>query len=129
MTNLPYRGGSRPTLRASTLPGAGVLADCTTTGTASTAMPDTRRRPDGTADRGAGGPKASALEQLVVSEMLGHTDVGVTLNPYSHVTPTLQQQAADALDDLLGDTSAVNLAVNETPDASSTVTELPAIGS
>lgn len=49
----------------------------------------------------------------VVSEMLGHTDVAVTLDLYSHVTPTLQQQAADALDGLLGDTLAVNLAVNE----------------
>jgi hypothetical protein len=39
--------------------------------------------------------------------------VAVTLDLYSHVTPTLQQEAADALDDLLGDTLAVNLAVND----------------
>jgi hypothetical protein len=61
--------------------------------------------------------------------MLGHTEVGVTLNLYSHVTPTLQQQAADALDDLLGDTLAVNLAVNEASGASAQVTELPVTGS
>lgn len=52
----------------------------------------------------------------VVSEMLGHSDIGVTLNLYSHVTPTMQKQAVDALDDLLGETLAVNLAVNQVPE-------------
>jgi len=32
----------------------------------------------------------------------------VTLNLYSHVMPTMQKQAVDALDDLLGETLAVN---------------------
>lgn len=49
----------------------------------------------------------------VVSEMLGHTEVGITLDLYSHVTPTMQKGAADALDGLLGDPLAVNLAVNQ----------------
>ena len=39
-----------------------------------------------------------SVHPKVVSEMLGHTDVAVTLDLYSHVTPSLQQQAADALD-------------------------------
>jgi integrase len=37
----------------------------------------------------------------VVQEMLGHADVQLTLATYSHVLPTLQRQAADALDALL----------------------------
>jgi integrase len=34
----------------------------------------------------------------VASEMLGHTDVGITMNLYQHVTPTMQQLAEDAFD-------------------------------
>jgi integrase len=52
----------------------------------------------------------------VVSEMLGHADIGITLDLYSHVTPTMQAHAASAFDDLLGpraDLVAVNVAVNE----------------
>lgn len=45
----------------------------------------------------------------IVSEMLGHTQVGITLDVYSHVTATMQHQAVSALDDLL----AVKLAVNQ----------------
>lgn len=36
----------------------------------------------------------------IVSEMLGHADVGITLRTYSHVLPGMQQQAADAMDKL-----------------------------
>jgi integrase len=38
----------------------------------------------------------------IVSEMLGHSDVSITLNLYSHVTPHMQQQAAAAMDKALG---------------------------
>ena len=38
----------------------------------------------------------------IVSEMLGHSTVSITLDLYSHVTPSMQAQAADALDALLG---------------------------
>jgi hypothetical protein len=31
----------------------------------------------------------------VVSEMLGHSQVGITMDLYQHVTPTMQQEAAD----------------------------------
>lgn len=39
----------------------------------------------------------------IVSEMLGHATVAITLDLYSHVTPTMQRQAAQVLDDLLAD--------------------------
>jgi integrase len=39
----------------------------------------------------------------VVSEMLGHADIGITLDLYSHVTPTMHAHAASAFDSLLGD--------------------------
>jgi hypothetical protein len=32
--------------------------------------------------------------------MLGHSRVAVTLDLYSHVTPTMQRQATDAMDAL-----------------------------
>lgn len=37
----------------------------------------------------------------IVAEMLGHSQISVTLDLYSHVTPTMQREAAAALDDLL----------------------------
>ncbi|HEV8627472.1 MAG TPA: tyrosine-type recombinase/integrase [Acidimicrobiia bacterium] len=41
------------------------------------------------------------IHPKVVSELLGHSQVGVTLDLYSHVTPTMHQQAARTFDDLL----------------------------
>lgn len=38
----------------------------------------------------------------IVSEMLGHADVSITLKLYSHVTPDMQQQATAAMDAALG---------------------------
>ena len=37
----------------------------------------------------------------VVAERLGHADVGITLNTYSHVLPHLQSQAASGLERML----------------------------
>lgn len=37
----------------------------------------------------------------IVSEMLGHSTIAITLDLYSHVTPTMQRQAADAMDELM----------------------------
>jgi len=34
--------------------------------------------------------------------MLGHTDVTITLNLYSHVSPTMQDDAAARMDAVLG---------------------------
>lgn len=42
------------------------------------------------------------IHPKIVSEMLGHSTVAITLDLYSHVTPSMQAQAADALDALLG---------------------------
>jgi integrase len=38
----------------------------------------------------------------VVSEMLGHASVAITLDIYSHVLPDMQQDAATALAEVLG---------------------------
>jgi integrase len=37
----------------------------------------------------------------IVSEMLGHSTVAITLDLYSHVTPTMQREAASVMNDLL----------------------------
>jgi integrase len=38
----------------------------------------------------------------VVSEMLGHASITITLNTYSHVLPDMQDSAADAMEAALG---------------------------
>ena len=38
----------------------------------------------------------------IVSEMLGHASIGITLDLYSHATPTIQREATAAFDRLLG---------------------------
>jgi site-specific recombinase XerD len=37
----------------------------------------------------------------IVAEMLGHTRISTTLDLYSHVTPTMQEQATAAMDAVL----------------------------
>jgi Site-specific recombinase XerD len=37
----------------------------------------------------------------VISERLGHTKVGVTLDTYSHVLPSMQQEVADTLEEII----------------------------
>ena len=44
---------------------------------------------------------ALGVHPKVVAERLGHSNVNLTLNLYSHVLPTLQEDAANALDALL----------------------------
>jgi integrase len=39
----------------------------------------------------------------VVSEMLGHASVSITLDTYSHVLPDMQESAARAMDEALGE--------------------------
>jgi integrase len=41
----------------------------------------------------------------VVQERLGHTDIAMTMNLYSHVTADMQRQAADQLDDVITNAS------------------------
>jgi integrase len=38
----------------------------------------------------------------VVSEMLGHADISITLRVYAHVTPNMQQAAVAVMDELFG---------------------------
>ncbi len=42
------------------------------------------------------------IHPKIVSEMLGHTRISTTLDLYSHVSMTMQQQAAEAFDPILG---------------------------
>jgi integrase len=49
---------------------------------------------------------AQGVHPKVVSERLGHPSVGITLDTYSHVLPTLQQEAAAAFDALFSAPSA-----------------------
>ncbi len=43
------------------------------------------------------------INPKIVSEMLGHSQVSITLDIYSHVTPHMQKLAADAMDEVLSD--------------------------
>jgi integrase len=45
---------------------------------------------------------ASGVNAKVVSEMLGHSNVAITLRIYAHVLPHMQQSAVQAMDDMLG---------------------------
>jgi integrase len=42
----------------------------------------------------------------LVSEMLGHATVAITLDLYSHATPAVHREAANMLDTLLGNAPA-----------------------
>jgi len=44
---------------------------------------------------------ARGVPVKVVSEMLGHANVSITLNLYGHVLPHMQQQAAETMDGIL----------------------------
>ena len=41
------------------------------------------------------------IHPKVVQERLGHADIGITLNVYSHVLPSMQADAAVKMDDIL----------------------------
>lgn len=43
---------------------------------------------------------AQGVHPKIVSEMLGHAQISITLDTYSHVLPTLQREAADRMDAL-----------------------------
>jgi integrase len=44
---------------------------------------------------------AQGVPVKVVSEMMGHANVGITLSIYGHVLPHMQQQAAGTMDRIL----------------------------
>lgn len=45
---------------------------------------------------------SQGVHPKVVAEMLGHARISTTLDLYSHVTPTMQREATQALDAVLG---------------------------
>jgi len=47
---------------------------------------------------------AQGVHVKVVSEMLGHSQIALTLDTYSHVIPTLQEEAAASMEALLAAT-------------------------
>jgi len=44
---------------------------------------------------------AQGVSPRTIMETLGHSQIGLTLNTYSHVVPSLQRDAADVMDRLL----------------------------
>ena len=51
-------------------------------------------------------PLAQGVAPRVVMETLGHSQISLTLNTYSHVIPTLGRAAADQMDAVLGPRTA-----------------------
>jgi integrase len=45
---------------------------------------------------------AKGVPDQVIMEVLGHAEIGVTMNTYAHALPVLRQEAADAIDELFG---------------------------
>jgi len=41
------------------------------------------------------------IHPKVVQEMLGHSTIAITLDIYSHLMPTIQEEAADKMGDFL----------------------------
>lgn len=54
-----------------------------------------RRRP-------GAGLSAGEVATRSMSEMLGHSTVAITLDVYSHVTPTMRREAAKVMDGVFG---------------------------
>ena len=44
---------------------------------------------------------AQGVQPRVVMETLGHSTIGLTMDTYSHVMPSLQREAADRMEDVL----------------------------
>jgi integrase len=44
---------------------------------------------------------SQGLSPKIVSERLGHANINITLGTYSHVLPTMQQEASEKLEKLL----------------------------
>ena len=45
---------------------------------------------------------AKNVPDRVIMEVLGHAEIGVTMNTYAHVLPVLRQEVTDAIDELFG---------------------------
>ncbi|MCL5943187.1 MAG: hypothetical protein M1325_06730 [Actinobacteria bacterium] len=51
---------------------------------------------------GASQPLAQGLAPRLVTELLGHWQIGLTMNTHSHVVPEMAAEAAEAKEDVLG---------------------------
>ena len=59
----------------------------------------------------------AGIHPKIVSERLGHANIGITLDTYSHVLPGLQERAAERFDDLIsGDNGGKMVAKDYTLD-------------
>ena len=45
---------------------------------------------------------AAGVPARAIMEVLGHSEIGVTMDTYAHVLPQLREEAADAIDELFG---------------------------
>jgi integrase len=54
-----------------------------------------------------------SVHPKIVSEMLGHSSIAITLDTYSHVIPGLGEAAANAIEEVLGDDPRVDGAGSE----------------
>ena len=45
---------------------------------------------------------AQGVSARVIMETLGHSQIGMTMNLYAHVMPSMQREAADLMDAVLG---------------------------
>jgi len=59
------------------------------------------------------------IHPKIVSEMLGHSQIGITLDLYSHVTATMQQEAVRAFEGLFGSQLGSQEGVTEDQNTSS----------
>jgi integrase len=50
----------------------------------------------------------AGIHPKIVSERLGHSNIGITLDTYSHVLPGLQEAAAERFDKILDESSFGN---------------------
>lgn len=44
---------------------------------------------------------SKGVHPKIVSEMLGHSQISITMDLYSHVLPTMQREAVEAMDEIL----------------------------
>jgi hypothetical protein len=90
---LPQHGGAAPALVE--LPAAELLSAAGAGWAAAHPLP----RPAPQRRHAAAWPRHPPK---IVSELLGHSQIGITLDLYSHVTATMQQEAVRALEGLFG---------------------------
>jgi integrase len=64
---------------------------------------------------------AQDIHPKIVQERLGHSDIGMTLNRYSHVTPSMQREAAEALKKAIENANGLGEVVSEENDQNNAV--------